>query len=414
MRPADRFTYIQQGPIQSDSLVLTRCYLPVIGIQATALYQYFIAFYQPQLTLRFSHTLDYLDIRVADLEPAFRRLQAMDLLDAFELESGHYQIQLHAPLSEEAFLRKDYYRVLLEERIGSSKVQGMQQASLSGPAQTVRLSDVFQLTEKGESSHSANQDQFLVDAFKAQMEREGLRFHQEATDLLTLLAISEDQGWTWYETFVLAKETAVNGVISTKRMQEKLYQKTEKTPATSVTSTGGNDSPDKRIQTQFNQREQAIISEAKKRKPLEFLASLKKNRRATIIHQERETLTKMAKMGLLDEVINIIVLYTYNRVQSANLNESYALKVANDFRYQEIRSAEAAVSRINESQQKKRDGVASRKGGQSGSTPSKQSSSNVPKWSNPTYKNTTSDEEKAALEAEKQRLLSRLNQGGKK
>lgn len=43
----------------------------------------------------------------------------------------------------------------------------------------------------------------------------------------------------------------------------------------------------------------------------------------------------------MDEVINVIVLYTFNKVDSANLNEKYALKLGNDFSYKEIRSAEA-------------------------------------------------------------------------
>ena len=51
----------------------------------------------------------------------------------------------------------------------------------------------------------------------------------------------------------------------------------------------------------------------------------------------------MASLGLLDEVINIILLLTFNKVDSANVNEKYAMKVANDYAYQKIRTAEEAV-----------------------------------------------------------------------
>ena len=34
------------------------------------------------------------------------------------------------------------------------------------------------------------------------------------------------------------------------------------------------------------------------------------------------------------EVINIILLLTFNKVDSANINEKYAMKVANDYAYQ--------------------------------------------------------------------------------
>ena len=60
----------------------------------------------------------------------------------------------------------------------------------------------------------------------------------------------------------------------------------------------------------------------------------------------------MAGLGLLDEVINIILLLTFNKVDSANINEKYAMKVANDYAYQKIHSAEEAVLRIRERGQK--------------------------------------------------------------
>lgn len=60
---------------------------------------------------------------------------------------------------------------------------------------------------------------------------------------------------------------------------------------------------------------------------------------------------ELANLGLLDEVINVILLLTFNKVDSANLNEKYALKVANDFSYQEVTSAEEAVLRIRERNQ---------------------------------------------------------------
>ncbi len=62
-----------------------------------------------------------------------------------------------------------------------------------------------------------------------------------------------------------------------------------------------------------------------------FLAEIKKTRQAAITRSERKLIQDLAEMGLLDEVINIILLLTFNKVDSANLNEKYALKVANDF-----------------------------------------------------------------------------------
>ena len=135
-----------------------------------------------------------------------------------------------------------------------------------------------------------------------------------------------------------------------------------------------------------------------------FLAELKKKRQATITQSERQLLLDLAKLGLLDEVINIVLLLTLNKVDSANLNEKYALKVANDFAYQKVTSAEEAVLKIRERNQ------------QSQSRPVKSSQtvakSNVPEWSRPDYKNETSAEEQAELEELKRRQLAKIEQGG--
>ena len=135
-----------------------------------------------------------------------------------------------------------------------------------------------------------------------------------------------------------------------------------------------------------------------------FLAEIKKTRQATITQSERRILQELANLGLLDEVINIILLLTFNKVDSANLNEKYALKVANDFAYQKVTSAEQAVMKIRERNQ------------QSQSRPAKASQpvtkSNVPDWSQPDYKNETSAEKQAELEEQKRRLLAKLEQGG--
>ena len=103
-------------------------------------------------------------------------------------------------------------------------------------------------------------------------------------------------------------------------------------------------------------------------------------------------------MRLPDEVVNIIVLYTFNRNQKANLVRNYVLMIANDFSYKQITTAEAAVLLLRPKQQQVE----------------KQSyKSNVPSWSNPNYTNKTSPEERAELEKEKQRLLQKLKDSKK-
>ena len=118
-------------------------------------------------------------------------------------------------------------------------------------------------------------------------------------------------------------------------------------------------------------------------------------------HQEKKCLRELAELGLLDEVINVIGLYTFNKVDSANLNEKYALKLGNDFSYKEIRSAEAAVEALREGRKP------AAKKAESHVSPS----SNIPIWSNPDYKEETSEEDLAQLEKIQQEILAKLEKG---
>ena len=79
------------------------------------------------------------------------------------------------------------------------------------------------------------------------------------------------------------------------------------------------------------------------------------------------------------------------------------MKVANDYAYQKIRTAEEAVLRIRERQQKGQEDQKSK---------TSSTKTNVPKWSNPEYKNQTSEETRLELERKKQEMLARLEKGG--
>ena len=298
-----------------------------------------------------------------------------------------YNLLLHPPLSTQEFLQHTVYRTLLEKMIGDSAVAAMRQESVEGELISVALSQIFpQLSESASQEPSSSQpaaDDFDLEHFRQLMARDGLRFQDETSDVLTLFAIADEQKWTWFETYQVAKATAVSQVISVKRIREKIAQK----PVTS----------------DFSPKEATIIREAKKKTALQFLAEIKQTRKGSITQTERDLLQQMASLGLLDEVINVILLLTFNKVDSANINEKYAMKVANDYAYQNIRSAEEAVLRIRERGQKAKTQK------QNQAAPAK---TNVPKWSNPEYKNETSEETRLELERKKKEMLARLEKGG--
>ena len=386
MKPNDRFSFLKNNRVSQDTSSLVQCYLPIIGQEALSLYLYAITFWDGgQKEHLFSHILNHLNFGMPTLLQSFKVLSALDLLTLYQ-RGETYELQLHSPLSSQEFLSHSVYSRLLEKKIGDTAVSAMKQAPSEGEALSVSLSQVFPtLTEEVTPSESKSKlkNDFDLEHFQQLMARDGLRFEDEQADVLELFAIADEKKWTWFETYQLAKATAVAQVISVKRMREKIAQK----PATS----------------DFSPKEMTIIREAKNKTPLQFLAEIKQTRKGNITQSERELLHQMASLSLLDEVINIVLLLTFNKVDSANVNEKYAMKVANDYAYQKIRTAEEAVLRIRERQQRGQEDQKSK---------TSSTKTNVPKWSNPEYKNQTSEETRLELERKKQEMLARLEEGG--
>ncbi|MGT2845675.1 hypothetical protein [Streptococcus massiliensis] len=389
MRPNELFTYVKNNRIYPDEWSLMACYRPLLGQMSTDVYHYLLIFGDNgQVTHGFHEVLNHLNISMPQLEQALKNLIALGLMELYQGEKA-YALKFLPLLSSEEFLANSIYVKLLENKIGEAAVNKLRLTQPSGRIVESSFSEIFSLNDVQKTVSSMDSSKkkapsFDLEAFKQLMAREQLRFENEQEAVLQLFAIAEEQNWTWYETFILAKETAHNQVISVKRMQQKLAQ-------TKVTEN-------------FTQQERTIIAEAKRQKPLQFLAELKQARKGMILQSERQVLHSMGLLGLLDEVINIILLFSFSKSISANLNEKYSLKLANDFSSQDIKSAEEAVLKIREIRSAKQD--------RNRQVNQKKPASNVPDWSNPDYKNETSTEQQAKLEEQKRRLLAKLDGGG--
>ena len=388
MKPNDRFSFLKNNRVSQDTSSLVQCYLPIIGQEALSLYLYAITFWDGgQKEHLFAAILNHLNFGMDRLLKAFKILSAFNLLTLYQ-KSDVYEIAIHPTLSSSDFLRHTVYRTLLEKKIGDPAVSDLRQESAEGEALTVSLSQVFpeieDMASYDEAPVRANvMNDFDLDHFRQFMARDGLRFQDEQSDVLELFKIADEKKWTWFETYQLAKGTAVSQVISVKRMREKLAQQS--------------------VASNFSPKEATIIREAKSKTALQFLAEIKQTRNAGIIQAERDLLKQMADLGLLDEVINVVILLTFNKVDSANLNEKYAMKVANDYSYNKVRTAEEAVLRIREKNQK---------GQEQKTAKTSQAKTNVPKWSNPEYKNMSSAEELEEMERQTLELLAKLDNGG--
>ncbi|WP_293960040.1 DNA helicase, partial [Streptococcus sp.] len=297
MKPIDRFSYLKNNRVSQDTSSLVQCYLPIIGQEALSLYLYTISFWDNgRKEYLFSSILNHLNFGMDRLLKSLKILSAFNLLTLYQ-KGDTYQIVIHAPLSSQDFLEHPVYRRLLEKKIGDAAVEDLRVESAEGEEIPVSLNQVFpDLAELGSQEDLGLKkkvaNDFDLDHFRQLMARDGLRFSDEQSDVLNLFAIAEEKKWTWFETYQLAKSTAVFQVISTKRMREKIAQKP--------------------ISSDFSPKEATIIKEAKSKTALQFLAEIKQTRKGTITQTERELLQQMAGLGLLDEVINIILLLTFN------------------------------------------------------------------------------------------------------
>ena len=140
---------------------------------------------------------------------AFDRLIAMGLIDLYEEEVG-IAIQLHAPLASEQFFSNAVFKRLLEKKIGEKAVEDLLPARSLGTRRQVSFSQVFGLDAGETTVLPSKKQQFDMEMFKRMMGRDGLHFADEGEATLALFAIAEEQQWTWYETYLLAKETAVD------------------------------------------------------------------------------------------------------------------------------------------------------------------------------------------------------------
>ena len=383
MRPIDEFSYIKNNKVLLDSDSLSQLYHPVIGNHAVLLYDYLLAFFDDGVKRhKFSEILNHLQLSMHQAEEAFAILTAVDLLVLYQTRDA-YVLKLQPALNRETFLSNPIYRRLLEQEIGDVAVAELD-IKIPQEARDIskKFSDIFSAERTPKPKANVSKNHFDLDSFERLMLRDGLQFKDEKADVVSIYSLADQYTMNWFDTYHLAKSTAINGKISPQRMTVQLEQQK-------------NTTSQDQSKEQFDAKEQVIIREAKQANAREFLEKIKAPRRAVVTESERKLLEELANMSFLDEVINVMVLYTLSKTQSANLNKPYIMKVANDFAYQNITTAEAAVLKMRSFTQRNKD----RK------TQAKVAKSNVPEWTAKEYKHVATAEEKAKLEELKRSML---------
>ena len=381
MRPIDEFSYVKNNKVLLDSDSLSQLYHPVIGNHAVLLYEYLLAFFDDGIKRhKFSEILNHLQLSMQEVEEALAILTAVDLLVLYQTRDA-YVLKLQPALNLETFLANAIYRRLLEQRIGDVAVAELDVVLPDGARDvSKKFSDIFSVDETPKVPKIVSKNHFDLDSFERLMLRDGLQFKDEKADVVKIYSLADKYNMNWFDTYQLAKSTAINGKISPQRMTVQLEQKKMANNQT---------------KEQFDAKEQVIIREAKQASAKEFLKKIKAPRRAVVTESERKVLEELANMSFLDEVINVMVLYTLNKTQSANINKPYIMKVANDFAYQKITTAEAAVLKMRSFTKRNKEHKAK----------AKLTKTNVPEWTAKEYKHVATAEEKEKLEELRRSML---------
>ena len=381
MRPIDEFSYVKNNKVLLDSDSLSQLYHPVIGNHAVLLYEYLLAFFDDGIKRhKFSEILNHLQLSMQEVEEALAILTAVDLLVLYQTRDA-YVLKLQPALNRETFLANAIYRRLLEQRIGDVAVAELDVVLPDGARDvSKKFSDIFSVDETPKVPKIVSKNHFDLDSFERLMLRDGLQFKDEKDDVVKIYSLADKYNMNWFDTYQLAKSTAINGKISPQRMTVQLEQKKMANNQT---------------KEQFDAKEQVIIREAKQASAKEFLKKIKAPRRAVVTESERKVLEELANMSFLDEVINVMVLYTLNKTQSANINKPYIMKVANDFAYQKITTAEAAILKMRSFTKRNKEHKAK----------AKLTKTNVPEWTAKEYKHVATAEEKEKLEELRRSML---------
>ena len=393
MKPNDKFYFIKNYFVNLNIGDLIRCYLPIIGMGSSSVYQFLVAIWDNgSKPHQFSEILNHLNFGFNTLQDSFDLLSAMQLIEIYEQKDSQNQqifgIVLYPPLSTQDFLKHNVYRTLLEKKIGETCVSNFEKVNLIHEKKISKnFSDVFDDSGENFITNRPKND-FEIEHFEQLMARDLLRFENKDDSIIALYNISEKYKKSWFDVYQVAKETAVDDVISIKRIKNFFKSRTQNSS-----------------KVIFSDSEKSLISVAKSKTPIDVLAEFKESKYSGITGSEKEVLKYAKNLGLLDEVINVALFDYFNRyTDTSNLKANLFKALVNDYSYRGLNQAEDAVEFLS------KEIKSQKQGGFKGNN--KTHKSNVPDWSQPDYKNETSAEKQAELEEQKRRLLAKLEGGG--
>ncbi|OFI50069.1 hypothetical protein BG261_10525 [Floricoccus tropicus] len=392
IRPADQINFINKNRLAWSADVLMSFYLPIIGRDAVALYQYLTT----SDSVRVSDVLNHLNIGIIDFNDCLDKLTAMSLLDVYT-DRKTYQLELKSPKNPNDFLADEFYSRLLLSRVGEQAFEKI--AEYVQPFETKlskKFSDVFKINFSGTvesiAEDKTDKDGFDLTSFQNIMRQRHLDFTNKEVDVLRIYELADKYNFDWYDLFKIAEKTAnANNTINIDAIILEITKPDQEKPDLST----------------FSADERQLIMIAKEVEPEVFLNSLKSQEGGFVTKQEREILLRLTRLAVEPEVQNILIHYSLIQTAQSSLNEKFVDRVANDWKRNNVSSAELALKRIEsfKENQISNNSKTNNNYKQNNSFDSTKSSAKVPEWHNETTKNMTTDQDMLALEKLRQEAL---------
>lgn len=455
---------LERSISNQDVHVLTTLYQPLIGSTSYALYMALtssittVTEWSEEYAL--STFLARLDCGIPDFYQARVRLEALGLLKVFrsKQDKDMYVYDVRPPMSAADFFQDNVMRLLLFEKVGERVYKSLREQFVSKRASlneyeeiTQSFLDVYhfdiqkhnrfaQLGSEAplQEDHSRLPKESIVEesAFDWKFFVEGLNRHfikvqsmnQEIKELVytfhTVYGIDEIQ----MQRFILEATDVESGNVEKNKFIHIVHRAFHKNQPEGVRMT---DKVGSTIEQQnekstlrrntlkqkgFSKEEIEIIEHAEDVTPNEYLESIKEQKGGFVTSNEQWVLKELVeKSPLHSPVINILINYILIIKEAAVLEKSLAIKIANDWAQNNVRSPEEAMEKVkqlySEAQARKKSSQYTRSSKRSWTAKSNGRKETLPKWANEPQATETDErisaEEEQAFKEKLQKIRAR-------
>lgn len=386
LKPKDLFLIPDKYYLETKNLLdLTFLYQPIIGNNSCALYSTLCAYSVIYTNKEISHADILLtqNISLPEFYNARVRLEAIGLLNVFtELNASKTVLyyELKQPMPSKEFFDDDILSSLYLNCVGEEEF--IKKSSLLAPAKskdtikkkqlTKKFLDVFQfnpkeLKEKSDILNQAKSKDIESESPKIDLSNSGFDWELLSqivnNDLLiqtmdtqtrnTILIYHELYGIDELEIkkFIDLSIDSYSNTIDISFFKKIIKEEfTQKIPIISGDKLVTNDSKMSQIsQSSFSKGESSVINSSKNLSPIEFLISIKEQKKGFVTGSEQQIIKKLIEFSTLPKsVLNILIHFVLVVQNNTTLNKNYVETIANDWAQSNVNTPEKAVLKVKE------------------------------------------------------------------